>query len=156
MSATNVVTEAGYWSDDERKSSRVPLGDRRRRSSRDADASAGDAHSGIGIGIDLGKLARALAEDERERCAYRPPHWPAETFINHEFEPCVVPKASWSCEHYSTTMFAAGESSDDLPRSGSGARRGRRAPAADTEVKESATTLYGIAVATKAMRHAYT
>jgi len=119
----------------------------------------GKETEGEGTGIDLGALARGLARDERERCAYRPPHWPPEAFVGYEYEPRLpIPRES---------RYAAAEAAEECAHGGEATeaahteahghvKRGRRAAHAPAEVTESATMLYGVVVAAKAMRHAYT
>jgi hypothetical protein len=113
-----------------------------------------------GTGIDLGALARALTHDERERCAYRPPHWPPEAFVGYEYEPRLpVPGASRYAAAEAAEECAAhsGETTEAANTEAHGhVKRGRRAAHAPADVTESATMLYGVVVAAKAMRHAYT
>ena len=42
--------------------------------------------------FDLKEFAKEMAQEERERIAYRPRDWPPERFVDYSFEPSACVK----------------------------------------------------------------
>jgi hypothetical protein len=135
MSSTHAHQETHYWSDDERKRSST------RRSRVSEEQQQTDA------GFDLFKMLRELREEELERMCSRPKHWPKEKYINYTFEPMPQrpprppPPPSQHQQHQ-----------QHQPRS---SRDGDRDREDGGVLSNKTSTLYGVAVSDKVMRHAY-
>ena len=132
-----------HWSDDERKATSSTGRPKRRAPAPESPSLEAEP------AFDIFKMLRELREEELERMCSRPKHWPKERYISYTFEPMPSQRRLPQPPPQPPPQ----QQQQQQQQQPKGNRRG--GGGGEDVLSNTATTLYGVAVADKVMRHAY-